>query len=256
MAAPVRSFHADSLAVRVFANANDLSLAAATEVRDFLRDAIAQRGGARVILATGNSQLKFLDDLARLGSVDWSRITCFHMDEYLGIAGDHPASFVRYMRERVETRVKPGRFHYLRGDAPDVAGECDRFAALLREAPIDVCCLGVGENGHLAFNDPPVADFNDAAWVKVVPLDETNRKQQAGYGHFKSLEDVPKSGITLTIPALVAARKVLCLAPGASKASIIRRTLREAIGAACPASILRTQAQAVLLLDADSAGLV
>jgi glucosamine-6-phosphate deaminase len=157
------------------------------------------------------------------------------------------------MHERVERRVQPGAFHFLHGDAPEPAQECGRYAALLREQAIDVCCLGVGENGHLAFNDPPVADFNDPLLVRQVPLDETNRRQQLGYGHFESLDDVPHFGLTLTIPALVSARRVLCLAPGKQKAHIIRQLLHGPVGPACPASVLRTQKQATLLLDVDAA---
>jgi glucosamine-6-phosphate deaminase len=256
MPEPVKAFKVDALSIRVYRDAGELSLAAAADVRDFLAESIDRHGAARVILATGNSQLKFLDDLARLGGVDWSRITCFHMDEYLSIGADHPASFIRYMHERVESRVRPGAFHFLHGDARDSAMECERYAALLREEPIELCCLGVGENGHLAFNDPPDADFDDPVLVKQVPLDEANRRQQFGYGHFKSMEEVPRFGLTLTIPALCAARKVICLAPGSAKAQIIRRVLHDPIGPACPATCLRTQKQATLLLDADAAALL
>lgn len=253
MTAPVRSFTVDSLLVRVFANAGDLSLAAAEDVRDFLSARITRHGSARIILATGSSQLKFLDDLVRLGGVEWSRVTCFHMDEYLGISAGHPASFVRYLHERVERRVRPGAFHYLHGDAPEPEKECERYAALLREQPVDLCCLGIGENGHLAFNDPPVADFVDPRMVKQVPLDETNRRQQLGYGHFKEFDEVPRFGLTLTIPALVSARRVLCLAPGKQKALIVRQMLQGTVGPACPATCLRTQKQATLLIDTEAA---
>jgi glucosamine-6-phosphate deaminase len=253
MSEAARSFTVDALSVRVYPDATALSQAAAAEARAFLAERIARAGAARVILATGNSQLQFLDDLARLGGVDWSRVTCFHMDEYLGLGAEHPASFNRYLHERVESRVKPGEFHFLRGDAPDPAAECARYAALLRERPIDLCCLGIGDNGHLAFNDPGVADFNDPHWVKVVPLDETNRRQQFGYGWFKKMDEVPREGITLTIPALMAARKILALAPGKRKADIVARTLRGPVSTECPATCLRRQPQAVLLLDDGAA---
>lgn len=253
MSEPLRTFTTDALAVRVYPNATALSRAAAAEVHDFLRERIARAGEARVILATGNSQLQFLEDLSRLGGVDWTRVTCFHMDEYLGLSAEHPASFIRYLHERVESRVKPGEFHFLRGDAPDAAAECARYTALLQERPIDLCCLGIGDNGHLAFNDPGVADFNDPHWVKVVPLDEMNRNQQFGYGCFKKMDDVPREGITLTIPALMAARKIVVLAPGKRKAEIIARTLHGPISTECPASCLRTQSQAALLLDEGAA---
>jgi glucosamine-6-phosphate deaminase len=236
-----------ALSVPIHGSAAALATDAALIAQHSLIEAIKARGSAAVILATGNSQLQFLESLIALGGVEWSCVTCFHMDEYLGLAGDHPASFIRYMKERVESRVKPGKFHFIHGDALEPIKECERYESLLRAQPIDLCCLGVGDNGHLAFNDPPVADFADARWVKIVGLDETNRKQQAGYGHFKTLDDVPRFGLTLTIPALMAARKVLCLAPGKAKSQIVRRMLRDAVGPACPATCLRTQKQATLL---------
>jgi len=251
---PIQTLTADSLTVRVYPNATALSQAAAADVQAYLQERISRAGEARVILATGNSQLQFLEDLSHLGGVDWSRVICFHMDEYLGLGADHPASFIRYLRERVESRVKPGEFHFLRGDSPDAAAECARYAALLKENPIDLCCLGIGDNGHIAFNDPPVADFKDPQWVKVVPLDETNRKQQFGYGLFKKMDEVPREGITLTIPALMSAGKIVALAPGKRKAAIVKRTVRGPISTDCPATCLRNQSQAVLLLDAGAAG--
>jgi glucosamine-6-phosphate deaminase len=253
MSDPIRSFATDALTVRVYTTATALSRAAAAEVHEFLKERIARAGEARVILATGNSQLQFLEDLSRLGGVDWSRVTCFHMDEYLGLGAEHPGSFIRYLHERVESRVKPGEFHFLRGDTADAAAECARYEALLQDRPIDLCCLGIGDNGHLAFNDPGVADFNDPHWVKVVPLDEMNRKQQFGYGCFKKMDEVPREGITLTIPALVSARKIVALALGKRKADIIERALRGPISTDCPATCLRNQSQAVLLLDEGAA---
>ena len=187
------------------------------------------------------------------GGVDWSKMTLFHMDEYLGLASDHKASFVRYMRERVESRVKPKAFHYLDGNSDQPLDECSRYADLLYAQEVDLCCLGIGENGHLAFNDPPVADFADPQWVKVVPLDEMNRNQQFGYGWFKKMDDVPREGITLTIPALMAARKIVVLAPGKRKADIVARALHGPVSTECPATCLRQQPQAVLLLDEGAA---
>ncbi len=253
---PSKTLTVDKLTVRVYASTADLVAAAALEAHGALLSALAARGSAAAILATGNSQLQFLEELIRLGGIDWSRVTLFHMDEYLGIDAAHPASFIRYLRERVESKVQPKTFHYIAGDSLEPIRECERYEALLKAQPIDLCCLGVGENGHLAFNDPPVADFADSHWVKIVGLDETNRKQQAGYGHFKSIDDVPRYGITLTIPALMAATKVLCLAPDKRKAQIIRETLKGPVGSACPASCLRTQRQALLLLDEGSASLL
>jgi glucosamine-6-phosphate deaminase len=253
---PVRSFRADALNVEVFANAAELSTAVAHRVRDLLAGAIARQGSAAAILATGNSQIRFLKELVALGGVDWSRVTLFHMDEYLGVPADHPACFRRYMKERVASLVNPRAFHYLAGDADLPLDECARYTALLQAQPIDLCCLGVGENGHLAFNDPPVARFDDSHWVKLVKLDDACKLQQVKEGHFPALEAVPPYALTLTIPALCSAKRMLCLAPEKRKAGPIRNALRGPISTACPASYLRTQPQCDLLLDPDSASLL
>lgn len=253
MTQPVRRFNADALPVEVHATPADLAQAAARMVQAHLADAIARQGETAAILATGNSQLQFLDALVRLGGVDWSRITLFHMDEYLGIDASHKASFRRYMRERVESKLKPKVFHYLQGDAMEPIKECERYGALLKAQPIDLCCLGIGDNGHLAFNDPPVADFNDPLAVKIIALDEITLKQQVSQGHFTNVDSMPRYALTLTITALLAAQKLICLCPGAHKAGIVKRTLRDPIGTDCPATILRRQAHASLLLDAASA---
>jgi glucosamine-6-phosphate deaminase len=205
------------------------------------------------MFATGNSQLLFLEQLVTL-DVDWSRVTGFHMDEYCGISADHPASFRRYMRERLVEPTGIREFHEIRGDAPDADAECRRYEALLRAHPLDLCCLGIGENGHLAFNDPPVADFDDPVDVKVVELDEACRDQQVGEGHFASLDAVPANAITVTIPALLRTGVVLAIVPEARKREPVRRALEEPVSTACPASILRTLSNVTLYLDTESAG--
>lgn len=187
--------------------------------------------------------------------LDWSRITLFHMDEYLGMSAGHPASFRRYLQDRVLARVRPAMFHGLAGDARDPEAECRRYAALLAEAPIDGVCLGIGENGHLAFNDPPVADFEDARRVKIVELDEACRRQQVHDGAFSSLECAPRTALTLTIPALMTASAIFGVVPGPRKAQAVANALRGPISTACPASILRRHAKAQLFLDSDSASL-
>ncbi len=256
MALPIKSFTVDALAVRVYAQPADLVAAAAHDARQQLHTALASTGTAAAILATGNSQLQFLEALIARGGVDWSRVTLFHMDEYLGIDAQHPASFRRYLRERVESRVQPRAFHYLAGDCLEPLQECARYARLLQAQPIDLCCLGIGENGHLAFNDPPVADFNDPHLVKLVKLDDVCKMQQVKQGHFPSLEAVNPYAFTLTIPALCSARRMICLAPEKRKAQPVKETLQGPISPACPASILRKQSQALLLLDAESASLL
>lgn len=256
MPAPIRTFRADQLAVEVFATNDALSENVAQRVQKLLIETIASQGSAAAILATGNSQLRFLKRLTELGGVDWSKVTLFHMDEYLGLPAEHPAGFRRYMRDRVESLVKPRVFHYLAGDADLPQVECDRYTALLKAQPIDLCCLGVGENGHLAFNDPPVARFDDTAYVKLVKLDNACKMQQVKEGHFPSLEAVPAYALTLTVPTLMTARNVLCLAPEKRKAVPVRNALQGPVSTLCPASILRRQPHATLLLDTDSAALL
>ena len=242
--------------MRVYATQNDLAADAAREVKAFLVECIAQRGAASAILATGNSQIQFLDALIKLGGVDWSKITLFHMDEYLGIDANHKGSFRRYMRERVESRVKPKVFHYLAGDADQPLNECARYADLLQAQEIDLCCLGIGENGHIAFNDPHVAEFDDPWAVKLVNLDLKCRQQQVNEGHFPGVDQMPQFAYTLTIPTLCAVRKMVCISPEKRKAQAVHNSLRDAVSTNCPASYLRTQSQAVLLLDGDSASLL
>jgi glucosamine-6-phosphate deaminase len=251
-----KSFKADALEVRVYARQDEMAAAAAAAARDHLASSLARQGEARVILATGNSQIRFLERLVELGGVDWSKITLFHMDEYLGITADHPGSFRRYMRERVEARLKPRRFHYLEGEALEPIKECERYARLVRALPVDLCCLGIGENGHLAFNDPPVADFEDPLTVKLVQLDVVCRQQQVGEGYFPELAAVPQYAFTLTVPALCSARSMICVVPEKRKAGAVKGALRGPINPACPASFLRRQAHCTLFLDADSASLL
>jgi glucosamine-6-phosphate deaminase len=253
---PRNEFQADALPVRVYAGQADLALDAAQMVHEYLLGVLDRQGAAAVILATGNSQIAFLKQLIALPGVDWSRITVFHMDEYLGISADHPASFRRYMRERVESLVKPRAFHYLEGDALLPLDECQRYANLLKAQPIDLCCLGIGENGHLAFNDPPVANFEDPHLVKLVKLDDACKMQQVKEKHFPNLESVPPYAFTLSIPALCSARKMICISPETRKAEAVKNALLGPISTTCPASILRRQAHAMLLLDEDSASLL
>ena len=253
---PIKAFDVDSLAVRVYASEADMAAVVAQTVHDYLVEALATQDEAAAILATGNSQIQFLQTLVELGGIDWGRMTLFHMDEYLGVDENHSACFRRYMRERVESQVKPKVFHYLGGDAPEPIAECERYEALLNAQPIDLCCMGVGENGHIAFNDPPVANFEDERLVKIVELDVACRMQQVNEGHFPDLEAVPKYALTLTVPALCAAKKVVCVAPEARKAEAVKAMLEGPVSTDCPASFLRTQSQAVLFVDTDSTRLL
>jgi glucosamine-6-phosphate deaminase len=251
-----RTFRAEQLWVRVFDDVHAMASDAATEGAAAIRAAIDARDEANVMLATGNSQLDFLAELLTHTDVDWSRVTAFHMDEYVDLAPTHSASFQRYMRERVAARLPFKAFHYLAGDTGNAQAEADRYAELLRAHPLDLCCCGIGENGHLAFNDPPVADFDDPLDVKIVALEPASRRQQVAEGHFATVADVPTHAITVTIPALLRAGRVLAIVPEARKAIPVRDALQGPITTACPASYLRRQHNAILYLDAESSSLL
>lgn len=238
--------------VHICPGPDDLAALATTIASDAITAAIRDRGAANVMFASGNSQIEFLDRLAGPGRVAWDHVVGFHMDEYVGIGPDHPASFARYMQVRIIDRVSPREFHLLDGRSDPVA-ECARYAALLAEHPLDLCILGIGENGHLAFNDPAVADFADKKIVKVVELDDACRAQQVGEGHFATVDAVPPRAITVTIPALLSARSVLVVAPEARKAVPVAAALVGPVTTACPASILQLTPHAQVFLDPASA---
>ncbi len=254
---PIFSTQIEALPVEVFQSNAELGQAAAQDAAQIILQAIDERRAANIILATGNSQLTFLESLRHLQDIDWSRVHIFHMDEYLNLPPDHPASFPRFLHRHFLHHLRPpaGAFYPVpsRGAPPEQI--CWEYARLLREHPADLCALGYGENGHLAFNDPPYADFDDPAWVKVVRLDQASRRQQVGEGHFPDLDSVPTHAITLTIPALLAARRVLAIVPEARKAVAVQRALFGPIEPECPGSILRRAAHARLYLDRDSAAL-
>jgi glucosamine-6-phosphate deaminase len=253
---PSKTFSVDALSVRVYDSEIELAEGAAQMGQEYLQAILAEKATAAAILATGNSQIQFLEALTILGGVDWSRLSLFHLDEYLGIEADSPASFRYYLRERVEKQVKPAQFHYIQGDALEPLAECDRYTKLLIAQPIELCLLGVGQNGHLAFNEPEVANFHDSHRVKLVKLARQTRIAQVHQGYFPHLEAVPQYAFTLTIPMLASAQKLICLAPGLGKAPIIKKMLTEAISPACPASVLRQYANATLFLDKHSASLL
>ena len=243
----------DLLPVSVYVTNDAVGHAAAQEARTVIQGALRARGEANVILATGNSQLTFLAALRGMSGVEWPRVSVFHMDEYIGLDPGHPASFPRFLQRHFLDYVAVRAFFPVAGHAADPQKACGEYEALLRAHPADLCALGIGENGHLAFNDPPFADFQDPVWVKIVGLDAASRRQQVGEGHFASLAEVPTRAITLTIPALLAARRVLAIVPEARKAEAVRRTLFGPIDTACPATILRQTPHAHLFLDSDSA---
>jgi glucosamine-6-phosphate deaminase len=244
-----------SLRVGIFDDPVQLGEQAAADLAAALCSAIAARGQATVIVATGNSQLEFMRALRRRSDIAWQDVRVLHMDEYLGVSASHPASFRRYLHTHLIDAVHPGAFYGVQGDAPDVEAELDRYTRLLRAYPPDACVLGIGENGHLAFNDPP-ADFSTTELIHVVTLDEPCRRQQVGEGYFATLDDVPRQALSLTVPALLSARQVLAVVPERRKALPVRDALEGPVTPACPASILQRQAHAYLYLDQESSSLL
>ncbi|MEA5596150.1 glucosamine-6-phosphate deaminase [Rivularia sp. UHCC 0363] len=256
MSNATKDFRVDKLGVQIYDSETELALSVSSIVQQYLQQILKQKQTVAVLFATGNSQLKFLDALTGLNNIDWSRVRCFHLDEYLGISAEHSSSFRYYLRERIEKRITPQKFNYIEGDTLQPLQECDRYSKLLTAQPIDLCMLGIGENGHLAFNEPSVADFNDPYMVKLVKLDSVNHQQQVKEGHFPNLESVPKYAFTLTIPMICAAKKIICLAPGKRKAEVVKQLLEGDIDVSFPASILRNQPQAQLSIDVDAASLI
>ncbi|TDA68367.1 MAG: glucosamine-6-phosphate deaminase [Chloroflexi bacterium] len=258
---PIFSTQVESLPVTIYNDNREVGQAAAADAAAHLKQVLNERGHANVILATGNSQLTFLETLRQTRGIDWSKINFFHMDEYINLPTGHPASFPAFLKRHFLDYLQPAAeaFYPVPGQQTDPGGRpedikgCKEYEDLLRAYPADLCALGIGENGHLAFNDPPFADFNDPVWVKVVKLDEVSRRQQLGEGHFPDLQSVPTHAITLTVPALLAARKVLAIVPEARKAVAVQRAIRGPIDPSCPASILRQNAHVHLYLDRDSA---
>jgi glucosamine-6-phosphate deaminase len=255
----IAEFRADSLRVVVFENRAQAGRAAAEDVARAIVARQAEAGEARVVFAAAPSQDEFLAGLIAAKGIDWSRLVAFHMDEYLGIAADHPASFRRYLQEHLFrlAGLPADRLRLIPGEEVErPLRTCLAYEDLLRAEPPDVVCAGIGENGHLAFNDPPVADFLDPVGVKVVRLDEPCRAQQVHDGCFAGLADIPTHAYTLTVPMLLSAPVVSVVVPGPRKAEAVLATLRGPISESCPASALRRHPGATLYLDRDSARLV
>jgi glucosamine-6-phosphate deaminase len=238
--------------VAIFDSRLKLAQAAANEAAGLIRQAIAARGQAYLIAATGMSQFEFLDAIVLQPDVDWAQVTFFHLDEYVGLPRTHPASFWRYLQERIVDRVQPGAFHFLNGEAPDPAAECRRVGELISRATIDAAFVGIGENGHLAFNDPP-ADFYTQEPYLVVELDEACRRQQVGEGWFETVADVPVQAISMSVQQILKARHVLCVVPDRRKARAVRDCLELEVSPLRPASILQQHARTTMYLDTESA---
>ncbi len=257
--ATIARFVVDSLEVLVFETRAMAGRAAARDVACEIAARQQSAGRANVVFAAAPSQNEFLAGLVAHQEIDWTKVVAFHMDEYLGIGEDHPASFRRYLQEHLFRLVGlgPDRLRLIPGEHADrPLRTCLDYEDLLTAEPTDIVCAGIGENGHLAFNDPPVADFLDPVLIKVVRLDAACRNQQLNDGCFGRIEDVPTHAFTLTVPALLRAPVVAVIVPGPRKANAVLNTLRGPIGEACPATALRQHPGARLYLDRDSARLV
>lgn len=242
--------------VLVFDHIDALAAAAAQRAAEIIASAIESKGTARVVVATGNSQIAFIDKLVREPGIDWPRVTLFHMDEYVGLSDTHPASFRLWIKTRVAERVPAKETHYINGDAADLDAEIRRYSDLLNAAPLDLAFVGIGENGHIAFNDPPVADFHDPATVKHVQLDDACKRQQTGEGHFSGVDTVPDEAVSVTCPGLFRAEAWVTVVPDHRKAEAVRNAIEGPITTNCPASLIQTHPNATIFLDLESASLL
>lgn len=252
---PPHTFHVQQVSVYVFDTKRQMGAAAAEAAGKIIRQAVTRRRLARIIVGTGNSQNEVIDHLTRQ-DIPWPAVEIFHMDEYVGMADTHPASFRRWLREHLVDIVHPAAAHYMAGDADDLDTECQRYGNLLAEAPVDICFAGFGENGHIAFNDPHVADFNDPQAVKRVAMDTRCRMQQVGEGHFPSLDASPSEAITLTCPTLLNVDNLFCCVPDQRKAEAVYNAIEGPLTTDCPASATLTHPRASIYLDTASASLL
>ena len=242
----------DLLKVEIYDTRAQMGIAAGALAAQRIKEILDEKGEANVIFAAAPSQNEMLAALIAADGIDWSKVNAFHMDEYIGLSADAPQGFGNFLKAAIFGKLPFKSVNYINCEAQDVDAECQRYAALLKANPVDVVLLGIGENGHIAFNDPHVADFNDTATVKAVELDEVCRQQQVNDGCFKTLNDVPKYALTLTIPTLVSAKHLVCTVPAPTKAWAVGRTVNGEIGEQCPATVMRKHNSVVMFCDSDS----
>ncbi len=242
----------DNLTARIFDSREEMGMAAASDIAAAIADILHKKEQCNMIFAAAPSQNEMLERLANDPGILWNRINAFHMDEYCGLDAGAPQCFGNFLDRKLFSRVVPGSVHYLRDAGKSPEEICVRYSELLKNYPVDIVCLGIGENGHIAFNDPPTADFEDTLMVKTVKLDEICRQQQVHDGCFAALTEVPTHAVTLTIPALCNAKYMFCVVPASTKADAVKNTCTGPICEACPASVLRRHPGAVLYLDSDS----
>lgn len=248
-------FEAGQLKVQVYENRKQMGVAAAKMAAACINDLLGKKEMVNIIFAAAASQNEFLEALVK-EQADWSRVNAFHMDEYIGLPKDAPQQFGIWLKQRIFSKLPFREVFYLNGQAPDINAECNRYAGLLKKYPVDISCLGIGENTHLAFNDPHVANFSDPQLVKVVDLDEACKQQQVNEDCFDDISQIPPDALTLTIPALLKADHIFCMVPGGLKAQAVYYTLTAGISEQYPSTILRTHKNAWLLLETASAAKV
>ena len=252
----MKTFDKDLLKVNIYASRDEMGAAAARDVKAAILRALDTKESINMIFAAAPSQNEVLANLANDKEIPWGRVNAFHMDEYIGLDKDAPQGFGNFLNKAIFGIAPFKSVNYIDISAPDADEECARYSDLLREYPVDIVVLGIGENGHIAFNDPPFADFNDDKLVKSVKLDEVCRNQQVNDGCFATIDDVPTHALTLTVPALMSGKELYCIVPAKTKANAVKETLYGEITPACPASVLRTHKCATLYLDPDSASLI
>ncbi len=252
----MKTFQKEELQVKIFDTRAEMGHVAAADFAAVVKELLQTKDTIRIIFAAAPSQDDFLAAAVADKSIDFSRVDAFHMDEYIGLDKDAPQGFGNFLRDRIFAKRTFHSVHYLDGQNPDSEAACESYAAMLNEKPIDIVCMGIGENGHIAFNDPPVADFNDPKTVKIVKLDEVCRMQQVHDGCFRSIDEVPTHALSLTVPALMAAKYRFCVVPAPTKANAAKAMLNDAIDEHCPCTILRRTPGSILYLDADSSALL
>ncbi|MBS4208096.1 glucosamine-6-phosphate deaminase [Bacillus sp. FJAT-50079] len=243
----------DKLHYYVCATREDMGRVAGQMAAASIKQLLKEKEIVRVIFASAPSQNETLSYLIHDKDIDWTRVVGFHMDEYIGLSHDSDQWFKTYLQKNITDKIKMKDFHFLDGTA-NPEEEMKRYSSLLNESPIDLVCLGIGENGHIAFNDPPVANFQDTETVKMVELDEYSRQQQVNDGCFSALVDVPTHALTLTIPILISASTLICTVPGKTKKNAVYKVLNEKVSTSCPATILKTHENAHLIMDEEAYG--
>ncbi len=252
----MKNFKKDNLNVNIYSSRTEMGIAAANDIKNKILELLKIKETINMIFAAAPSQNEVLAALAKDKSIPWNRVNAFHMDEYIGLPSNAPQSFGNFLKEHIFGIADFKSVSYIDISAKDANAECERYSKLLKEYPTDIVVMGIGENGHIAFNDPPVADFKDEKMVKPVELDEVCRNQQVHDGCFATLNDVPRMAITLTVPTLFAADYLFCIVPAKTKANAVRDTVNNDINENCPATVLRLHKNAVLYLDNDSSSLL